>query len=472
MKKRIRFSLWFLMLFMVLQPIFDAATFWTVNRMGLPNVVIFIRIALVFVIGLIAMIRIGWNRFAIATLVVYAVYIAANYIYNRQEGGDISIFADSCKLFLMPITILLIIWCGKTDGEAVVKSVWRGTAYACIAIYVIVLLSLITGTHYPTYDRPWLAIGLNGWFYSGNGQSIILVSATLFLLSMLLVRPNFLLPLALAVTWILLFFNGTRFAYYGLIIIMAGLLVVCASYQFIFKTQRFKWWVFASLALTLALAVGLYPISYVKKIADFKTYQVKLFVDLAAKPTPTPVPMAPSATPRTADSIAKDKTQGDFYKMISDSPMRLQLDTRYKQMEFIKMTMKNAPAFRWLFGYGMKWFMLNVGDMETDYYALFGGYGILGILLFFAPIVWALVASFMSIWKKRKQNSLSFSIVILVMAIVVLFGAAQLAGRALQQPSVSIYFSISIALLYLISVNGLFSQLPEPLVLPRKTLEP
>ena len=471
MKKQIHFTLWFLMLFMVLQPIFDAATFWTVNRMSLPNVVIYIRIALVFVIGLIAMIRIGWNRLAIAVLAVYAVYIAANYLYNRQEGGDISILVDTCKLFLMPITMLLIIWCGKNDGEAVAKSVWRGTAYACIAILLIVLLSFITGTHYPTYDRPWLSIGLNGWFYSGNGQSIIIVTASLFLVSMLLKRPNLLLPIGLAGAWILLFFNGTRFAYFGLMIIMAGLLLVCALCHFIFRTQRFSWWVFASLAITLVMAVGLYPVSPARKIADFKTYQVQFFMDLPPIPAPEPGPVIPSTAPTTEDSIAKAKTQGEFFLMVSTSPMRLQLDTRYKQLEFVKMTMKNAPAYRWLFGYGMKWFTLNVGDMETDYYALFGGYGILGTLLYFAPIVWALVVSFMSIWKKRKQNSLSLPIGILVLAITILLGAAQLAGRALQQPSVSIYFSTSIALLYLVSVNGLFSQLPEPLIVPRKTLK-
>ncbi|MDW7657241.1 MAG: O-antigen ligase family protein, partial [Bacillota bacterium] len=336
--------------------------------------------------------------------------------------------------------------------------------------------SWVTGTNNYTYNRDWILIGLNGSFYSSNAQSIILIAVVpMFLAVVLSLKSHILFLAAVAASWLILFFNGTRAAYVGMMLGFAALLFAFICHRFVARSRQLvqvRMVTLLILVLAIGLSVFLYPQSVTAKMAGIKIDQLDRLDDLDQPvPTPdpqvTPTPTEPGTDPGKDDPDPIDPSVNAWRKsfiptqnispviadafahFVMNATTEQLFDKRVFQRKFVAITMQYSNLSERLFGYGSSWYAQHVNDLESDYAAIYGYYGYFGVFMYFAPVLWLIVRLLASLRKKRFRDLMTVSVILPAANVVMLFGVAILAGRALLQPSVSLYLSLNLALLYL-----------------------
>ena len=332
----------------------------------------------------------------------------------------------------------------RQSKEKVTKRVCNSVVIA-LAIYIVsIFISIITKTS--SYTYPEVNIGYKGWIESGNSLSIFLIVAFGFLLSMIKIPKNKheLIPtisyivLAIATMIYLVFLMGTRVGLYGSFII----LVVWALLKLIID-KDIKLFIIGLLVVSL-FGIGVYKFG----TATFnrRGQLEKANQDIIEEHTIEPehvdkIKDVPENKEKSKDIEKQEDGKNHVTKDIGDVHDRIKKndvsqsymtipqkesikklyeeasqkqidsnDNRSQQLIYhINLVKQEGNVYKVFFGNG---FQTPPGELilEKEFFALLFNFGICGFILYFSPIlialIWAIAKILIYIIKNRKQNML------------------------------------------------------------------
>ncbi|MCD8004066.1 MAG: O-antigen ligase family protein [Oscillospiraceae bacterium] len=229
-------TIWF-----ALQPLLDILAYW-LNRLEYSNALtLLLRFAVLAVVLLAGFCLSQKKRVYIIAAGVLAFLLLGHcvscfYVGYTDIVGDVSYFVRTAQLPLF--TLCLITFLRENEDSA--AAVENGLILNFWIIALSVLLSAVTCTAKYTYSvyssGKLVYMGIIGWFATGSAQSAIL--SILSVLSVILTyrkRKLWLFTLTTAASFALLYFMGTRLAFFTIPVVAVGLFLTALL------THRLEW---------------------------------------------------------------------------------------------------------------------------------------------------------------------------------------------------------------------------------------
>ena len=333
-------------------------------------------------------------------------------------------------------------------------------------ILAVIGVSYLVGRPVYTYEYPerGLYIGILGWFGVANAQSALLC---------LVVPGAMLWALGTEKLWLyalvslagcgLLYFTGTRLAFYSGVLAAALFLVI------VFLCRRP--WLFALpplaiLALFLAFR-GVSPMAQRQAVSgnSFAVYQEQ--IDALLGEDADFDPAADPLTPEIRDKLARVYTEvygqrgvyGEF--LLEDLLDRFGVDRvlqamdythsastlndlRHRKLTALSLVWEGEDLLTHLVG--VEYSKATIGahnyDPENDFPALFYYYGWVGAALYGAFLL-GLLGSCLAGFFRSFPRLLTPEVLVFAFCLVVGLGAAQVGGQVLRRPNVTVYLSLA-----------------------------
>jgi len=168
----------FLLIFIMLQPILDLLTAFCIMVLKIDTTIgILTRL---FVMGLggiyiVFQARKRGNLKYLLYIIGMGAFFTIGLINNKLVkdpivlGEEIKFIAKSLYPFIMFTCYILVFKSLKENRHFKMRN---NIAYAALIINIVMVVSVVTGTDYSSYD--WLKVGSRGWFYAGNELGSIL----------------------------------------------------------------------------------------------------------------------------------------------------------------------------------------------------------------------------------------------------------------------------------------------------------
>lgn len=470
-KKLSKYISIFVMVLIILQPMLDVLSYW-LTKANNTSITTLLRIVMLGVIVLYSFIVTDNKKFYFMFYGIIALYWLGHMINGFRIGyanpfSDIALFIRVVQMPVLTISFITFLKKNKNTKD----SIYKGSALAFLIVIIVIILSYLTGTP----DYMYYGVGVKGWFYSGNAQSIIvnvLVCLTLFYTYKS--RNKVMFILASFTGFGLLFASGTRVTYFSIFIIAFGLLIM------LIVNREKNWVYFTSLVIVIGMCGGFFRISPMleeKEKMNESFNQSQAQIDQSIKDDPT----NKMEYGEDKDIEGKPYTLNQYKKIYepymwmfkgaineygfeaflekyeyTTEASKLGDNRLYKRL-IAEMEWEKKDFVTKLFGYEND--TINLGGHiympENDLPCLlyFNGYigaALYGLfILYFAIII--LIAFF-----KNFKNSFTVETGLIGLAILLTLGAAVLSGYVVQRPNVSIYLSMLLALIYSIAVleNG------------------
>lgn len=458
---------------LIIQPFLDALSYF-MQKTGMTVFTTGLRMVLLVVVSVYGFIITDRKKsYALIYTVMAAFWIihAANCFRMGYQSIMLDI-GEYFKLIQMPLwTMSFISMFQKREGlnfNAVGL-----LALNFLLILAIIGLSYLTGTASYTYDYPdrGIQIGVLGWFGVANTQSAIVSVLTAPLLLWAYRKEKlWLFCLSSVVGFGLLYFTGTRFAYFSGLIIAAVFIVLIFISQ---ENHQYCAPLLICIVLFLCLQ-GYSPMTERRQMASdtHAVYQERTDAIMGEDKDFVPVKneTIPDATMKKMERVYSEvygvmgdlgnTLLGDLIERFGlDAVMRkydytldanVLYDVRVKRLNYCSLLMESKDVMTKLFGfeyaetyYGDN----NIYDPENDFPALIYYYGYVGTALY---AVFILYFVFIALRALIQDFHGFFSIemgVAALMAVLVL-GAAQFSGQVLRKPSIEVYLSFALALIY------------------------
>ena len=329
------------------------------------------------------------------------------------------------------------------DNTNQIKNVEKGIIVSYTIIFVSVILSIITGT----YNNTYTTYGITGWFSSANTQSMILTVISPLFIYFCSKKESYKYFIAMAMFFILLYFNGTKACYYTLIFSLIVML-----YVLIFKKENKP----TKVIITLAFLVGclcIYNVSFTSdrnqevdntiKSNDEAIIKLLEKGNLSKQETINIL-----RTSYLFEEAMDDLGEDAVYNEMKDKVTLYNLgDNRLIKRIYGKVVFKNSDTLTKLVGINHKVISDYGRDLENDITAIFYYYGYIGFALYIIFILsFAILGIKVLIKKPIKLFSPRF-IVLTFTILLSLFGG-EYSGALLRKTNANIYLSIVFALYY------------------------
>lgn len=367
------------------------------------------------------------------------------HVLNSYRLNGLEIFDDIRYLISVMqfpiITICLIDY--LKDNTNQIKNVEKGIIVSYTIIFVSVILSIITGT----YNNTYTTYGITGWFSSANTQSMILTVISPLFIYFCSKKESYKYFIAMAMFFILLYFNGTKACYYTLIFSLIVML-----YVLIFKKENKP----TKVIITLAFLVGclcIYNVSFTSdrnqevdntiKSNDEAIIKLLEKGNLSKQETINIL-----RTSYLFEEAMDDLGEDAVYNEMKDKVTLYNLvDNRLIKRIYGKVVFKNSDTLTKLVGINHKVISDYGRDLENDITAIFYYYGYIGFALYIIFILsFAILGIKVLIKKPIKLFSPRF-IVLTFTILLSLFGG-EYSGALLRKTNANIYLSIVFALYY------------------------
>lgn len=412
-------------MFYILLPIVEVITTFTILKfdisltLGMVYKTLFILYSLVYLIFIDERKR-GINKIFISIFAIVSIINIVVTIDGYTVGNIARKIIDMSKYICFPIT-LMFLYKYILNGNKVrlITLVYSATIYA-----TVILLGGITGTSLPTYDSA-PEFGQSGWFYSGNEISILMgmfYPIVIYYVSKYK-KPIFIFSAA-AMTYGLLVI-GTKTSFLA-IVLTVGLTFVFGIFRYFTKKSEISKNMIIVSIILIAIIISCAKISpSLKYIAD----RIQI-ADSRVK-----------AEGITGEDTKKAKITNLMFngrEKYAAAQMKV-----YEKATFIEKAagIKDINKVRDDNGESI--------DIERDTYDIIIKYGILGLVIYFIPIILILLMFAKKVITNLKEecNERNFIIAISVMLAL---GVSYIAGHVLLAPTVAIFLAI------------IFSKLNEP----------
>ncbi|MDP4087062.1 MAG: O-antigen ligase family protein [Bacillota bacterium] len=279
--------------------------------------------------------------------------------------------------------------------------------YASTIIGLIMLVSGMTGTAFSSYEGG--KEGNVGWFYAGNELGAILaMSFPIVVLSALLKSRKFWISAALLIYSLLAL--GTKVGYGAIVMVLVIALIMSTYNHFLHKKN---WGSIVILVLFLICTIAYTPFSPL-------AHNLNIHLSWLGVGNQT----------NKIEHVTNEQVENLVYS------------GREKFLSDQKQFYLAAPLSQKLFGMGYGGnYQKNAKLIEMDFYDVFFSFGMIGVVLYFIPIVFLVIRLFnvagMNLFRYiNTQNAL------MITGIILGFGISFTAGHVLTAPAVSIYLAL------------------------------
>lgn len=355
--------------------------------------------------------------------IVFTFFLIHLYI-NSLEKEQFSLIIEVTHVIktgyfiVMLLTYLSIIrsWSKGKNWEAILLNI---ITLNMVQIIIIMLLATLTDTAKRTYQMLAKA-GHTGWFFSGNELGVILAVGICFLFLNYIEAEH----------------NKKQKYFFILILLLTGVMLVVGTKVSLFSA--ISSWI-TVIILTL--------IRLIKKknnginVIVLCVAAIFMLIFIPVTPAGHNTNMRGFGMFRTSENLTND-LEGEVEFVLEDV-----LSGRSEFLQETRSQYQNATISQQLFGMGYGGNQADPKLIEMDFLDWFFGFGVIGFILLFIPIVMLVVQILIRILK-LKWEILSPTPIIISLSILLVFGSSFIAGHVLSSPAVSIYLVLAIAYLY------------------------
>ncbi|MEI4619816.1 O-antigen ligase family protein [Bacillus cereus] len=439
----------FLLLFIVLQPILDLLTSFSIYTLHMSATVgIVVRFA--FMTLALGYLLFNWkqpgNKKYVFYLVLLGIMLAAGLVNNLIVKQPIS-FGEEIKFILKstyPIVLLfgyILVFKELKDKHYASDKLITYFLYAALIVSMVMVVSIASGTDFSSYSYD--KIGSRGWFFAGNElSSILAITFPMVVLYSVQKTTSFSkiyywIPTILAMYASIMV--GTKVGY-GAIVLTLGIALLFSFIEYIMNRKKVGKG-FAHLVNALVALVvlgGLLAVTPLTPIAKNMGIHLQIYEDKK---------LASEEQARKDGKVITEDPEDAEGKLTSGEMNSLIYSDRDKFLQMYKQYYKEAPTSQKLLGMG---YSGNYADkntiklIEMDFHDLFFAFGIIGFLLYLLPFVYFGIRLFIRVIMNFK-SIMTVRYMLLASVIVLALGIAFTAGHVLTAPAVSIFFVVILA---------------------------
>lgn len=454
-----------LLLLIIIQPFLDVFAYFSMNT-KYSIIPFLIRSITLFATTVYSFFFTSNNKYrkyvVLVTIFGTCHFINSYFVSNVSLVDDIKEFV---RVFYMPLLTTSIFVCVK-DNDKAFTQIKNGITINLVQIFSIIMLNVITGEIVYTYSE---GIGLRGWFYNSNSQSVILCFCVPFVLYYIYKKNNILMTILFsAISFFLLYSNGTTGCYL-LLIPTFGLLM----YDIVFTNKNMnKLWLIL-LCLPLLCTVVLHKYSPDYRISHLTEQSInetkKEQEEIEKKPgnvvsennKPGSNKPNTSETPNKDSNISTGKTNEqklidhyfdkqfvkDYgYETIIDAigdkmTIDYLVNNRYRKKLVASVIFNSSSLTTKLLGFEFQKCNQYGVDLETDYSAILYYFGYIGFIIYLLLPLYVLSFLIKELLKNIKIV-LDSEFILLLSMFTMLNLFAELSGSLLKRPNASIYLGL------------------------------
>lgn len=447
----------FVFVLLIVQPILDIISFFVAES----NLNIFTTLLRMLIFGVVALygFLITENKKPYFIMAAVLVVFFICHMVACFSDGYISLYEDVTmyvRTIQVPVYALAFITFFK-HADSLKEEVGKAFWINYITITISILISFAVGRPEFTYTS---GNGIKGWFYTGNAQScIISVMAPLGLCYAYRKKNNWLFFFTLLLEFANLYFFGTRVAYYSIFIVGVAFLF------FMVWNKEKRWAAYFMVITAMVVCMAGYKISP----CYLQQYEANASYDEWTE---------------EIDKIKEDNKEQDnqeqeiniedyreiyeLYceKLVERFGLRKVVEkyeystetadiisNRALKVNFGHLMMEEKNLLTHLFGFEYSDYLYDgeIFEPENDFPGIYFSCGYVGLGLYIAFIGYFVVVALKGVIVDKWKISLEKGM--LGTALVLMVATAQMSGNVLRRPNVSIYLSIMLAYLYVISVT-------------------
>ena len=457
----------------VLLPFWDIITYFLIDsKFGI--VLTFSRFLIAGIIFIYSFIISKSKKHHYIFSLIMFIYILG-HIMSCYISGYINIYEDITNLFrilYMPILLFsfIIIFKSKKNAE---KDIKNGMIAAFFIVIISIILSLVTNSANYTYGED-LSLGIIGWFYNKNTQSIILVLLAMICGTYTLKSKKY--YFIAIIIFLALYFNATKTAYISLL-----LFLLFALFYSIVEIKSKKKIFYNTILLVFAIGLFQYSPTYNNNLLyateqsqkngtndnDSNVNKNPDSNNNVGDETNSPgfIISPPTYSLKELETLYRTYSLGTLidefgikkvaekYNYTKDA--FILSNTRTKKRIAASLIYDEENTLSHLFGFEFtkinsltnKKGITEINDLENDFTALFYYCGFIGISLYFALILYFIIIIIKEIFANPKYILKSEYMIWLCLTALLLF-SAEYTGALLRRPNANIYLSIIIAIAY------------------------
>lgn len=430
---------YFLIFFILLQPIIDLLTSFSIFVLEVDLTFgVFIRFGVMAVI-LLYILRSGnpFRKQMFLFLLLFGAVILIGFLNNFFIKDSFSLFSEIkniAKIIYFPIVMMGYITAFHhiRGNQKLQTMIHKNIFIAMLMVTVVMIIAPLTNTEILSYDSNKL--GQQGWFFAGNELGAIMAisfGVVIFYTIIKSTNTNKLylwIPVALMAYAMMQLGTKVGFGASGLILVIALIMMI---YEFWKKrktesnTKLMKTNILINFILLVLFAIYT-PFSPVAVNMNIHIDWVDLYEPPAGEELPTEV----------EDERKRKAVENIVFSGREDF------------LALYKADYSEAPLMQKLFGMGYGGNNTNEGHpIEMDFHDLFFTLGIVGFIVYLLPFIYLAVRIIAGILRNFKDK-FNLESALFGASIILGFGVAYTAGHVLTAPAVSIYLAILIAYLY------------------------
>lgn len=462
----------FMTVLVLLQPLLDLLSFWQ-DQLGVGNsVTLFLRAALLFGVAAAGFFTAEKKRpylvlagILLAFLTLHTIAVLQVDAQTLPSDGEavglpalLADWSNFLRVVQIPIFTLCFITFLKRTGEAGFGAIERAFFIVLVFIAVIEVLSVLTGTNPYTY--PNKELGVLGWFYFANAQSAVLSILVPVSLMWVIRRTNGwrVIP-ACVLGFGILYFFGTRLTFAAILATAFGLAFT------LLVTDRKRIGTTLLLCLCAVICIGAVTKSPMyenqKRVAANAELKQELIDTLISGDEAWA--RSYGLEGKTYENmrvlgayhfylgglvekygIERVAEQYDYSTQVGEIA-----NLRAAKRNFCTLMQEKVPPLSRLFGVelgDLRYRIWNY-DSENDFHGIYVLYGIVGLVLFCAFILYffyLIAAALLRNAKRYYTPEAGAWGVGLIMAMMHAFATAGI----LRRPNASFYLSVTLAVIY------------------------
>lgn len=370
------------------------------------------------------------------------------HVANGFRVGYISLFADvKYMLLVLHMPILLFSFLHLYNKEDNIKQVINALKINSMVIFVVFFATyfLKSGKYtYEVYEQGW-----TGWYAIPNAQSIIMVSLLPFIVFFLMKYCKKTFPIPMLAVIFMYIENGTKSAFYGIVLILIGYFCFILFEFFVKKEGKVPLYTLSMLLLLVSFAIFAYnysPRMFLDIDEETAREEEQLELEEEEEEEDKKIVYAKYLDKELVARFGKARVLEAYGEEISSYTLA---DMRLKKRIYGKLVWEESDILTKMVGYEysqMQYKDENF-DLENDPHAIFYYYGYIGAGMYICMLVYFALRLLKTLIKSFKESINLFNFSILITWGLQL-GLAVYTGYVLRRPNVSIYLMAIMLLLY------------------------
>lgn len=431
----------------VIQPILDIISYFMILE-GSTTITTLLRMVMLAIVLLYAFVVSDNKKIYFIIGGIMAVYWVIHVLVCARYGyiswtEDLAMYVRTVQMPLFTIAFIDLLKKMKEMSQVVPKAFWVN--------YIIITISIILSFAVNMPNYTYIGdIGIQGWFYTGNAQSCILVVMAALAICYAYRKKNYLLfAVTIAVIFANLYFFGTRVTFYSIFIIGICFLVLMIWN----KEKSAGFYIILVSALAIVILCYQYSPCYLKEsVADETTEKREEEIkDLEGSEEGGYAEFYGGYCSGLVERFGLEKVLEKFdYSWDAE----VITNARTQKLNYSSLVMDEKDVWSKMFGFEYMEYIYDgeIYDPENDFPALYYSYGYVGVALY---VLFVLYFAFKCIKQIIKElPGLQMEKALLGITIVLMLGVAQFSGNVLRRPNVSIYMSVMIAYLIILCYHS------------------